>query len=199
MQRTAVSAGGHIKVHARRLTLNIKKYILKRERGKGKDMELKEHIAQLLCEDAKYTNKEIATMVGADEKKVSDAIAEMEKDGVILKYVALINDRKLKRDRVEAIIELKVAPERELGYEDIAKRVHRFNEVKAVYLVSGDYDLHVKVEAESMQAISKFVWEKLAVLQGITSTATLFSMKKYKDKGVSMVGEDVVQRLVVSP
>ncbi len=162
-------------------------------------MEIKEQIAQLLCEDAKYTNKELATMIGVEEETVCRHISDMEKDGTILKYVALINDYKLSRDHVEAIIELKVAPQRDLGYEEIAKRVHKFNEVKAVYLVSGGYDLHVKVEAESMQAISNFVWEKLAVLDGITSTATLFIMKKYKDNGVSMVGEDVAERLVVTP
>ncbi len=162
-------------------------------------MDLREKIAGLLSEDAKYSCKEIATMLGEEESLVKSTIADMEHEGVIVKYIALINDYKLNRNRVEAMIELKVAPQRDLGYEDIAKRVHKFYEVKSVYLMSGGYDLLVKVEAESMQAISNFVWEKLAVLDGITSTATLFVMKKYKDNGVSIVGEDVSERLAITP
>ena len=97
------------------------------------------------------------------------------------------------------MIEIKVEPKLDFGYEDIARRIYRFSEVKALYLMSGRYDLSIRVEAKTMKEISKFVWEKLSVLEGVRSTETLFIMRKYKENGVVFDKIEKQSRLVVSP
>ena len=156
-------------------------------------------ILDILKDDAMIPHATIARMVGATEDEVSAAIAEMEKSGIILKYAAIVNTEALGEDSpAEAMIELKVSPERDHGYNDIARRVHKFPEVKAVYLMSGRYDLAVKVECKTMKAISQFVWEKLAVLDGVSGTQMTFIMKKYKENGLSLFEEEKDTRLVVT-
>ena len=99
----------------------------------------------------------------------------------------------------EALIEVKVTPERDLGYNEIARRIYKFQEVKAVYLMSGRYDLSVRVRSTSMKKISQFVWEKLAVLKGVRGTSTTFIMRKYKENGVILVQDEDDKRLMVTP
>jgi len=162
-------------------------------------MDLRNEILMLLQQDSSLSHKTIAAMAATDEATVSRLIAEMESEGIILGYTAKINTEKAPTKTVEAMIELKVSPQRDLGYNDIARRVYKFPEVEAVYLMSGNYDLAVKISAPTMQAISTFVWEKLAVLDGVTSTATLFIMRKYKENGMILVEDETSERLVVSP
>ncbi len=163
------------------------------------DKDIKTEILDILQNDAKITNKEIASMIGAEEAAVAETIKQLEEDKVILQYKTLINREKVSVEHAEGLIEVKVEPQREFGYDDIAKRIYRFDEVKAVYLMSGTYDLSVHVVAPSMKQISEFVFEKLAVMDGIRSTATYFIMRKYKEHGVVFVEDEKDERLVVSP
>jgi len=160
---------------------------------------LRNEILDILQDDAKISAKAIASMLGKKETLVADTINELEKEKVILKYKTLINREKAAGEYAEGLIEVKVEPQREYGYDDIAKRIYRFSEVKAVYLMSGAYDLSVHVEAANMKQISEFVFEKLAVMDGIRNTATYFIMRKYKEHGVIFVDDDKDERLVITP
>lgn len=163
-------------------------------------MEIKLAILDILKDDAMIPRDTIARMLGITEEEVLAAIAEMEKDGIIMKYAAIVNSEVLGEEysNAEAMIELNVSPVREFGYNEIARRVYKFPEVKAVYLMSGRYDLAVRVECRTMKEISKFVWEKLAVLDGVTGTQTLFLMRKYKENGMTLLEEEKDNRLVVT-
>ena len=156
-------------------------------------------ILDMLEKDAKMSVSDMAAMTGASEQEVEAAIAELEADGVIVKYAAIINRDKVTSEEAEALIEVNVVPKRGLGYDDLAKRIYKFPEVKSVYLMSGTYDLSVGVRAENMKQISKFVFEKLAILDGVNSTVTHFIMRKYKEQGVILAEDGKEERLVVSP
>ncbi len=161
--------------------------------------KLRIEILDILQDDAKISAKEIASMLGQTEELIANTIKELEEEKVILQYKTLINREKAASDYAEGLIEVKVEPQRERGYDDIAKRIYRFSEVKAVYLMSGAYDLSVHVEAANMKQISEFVFEKLAVMDGIRSTATYFIMRKYKEHGVIFVDDEKDERLVITP
>lgn len=161
--------------------------------------KIKREIIEILQNNAQIENEQIAAMLGVSKETVMQSRSELEKDGIIMKYVAVVNTEAIDDELTEAMIELKVTPQRELGYNDIAMRVSKFPWVKSVYLVSGSYDLLVTVEARTMQEICAFVWEKLAVLDGISSTATLFIMKKYKENSMILHETDQDERLVVTP
>lgn len=160
---------------------------------------LQNEILDMLERDARLSAKEMAGMTGASEAEVAAAVAEMEREKIIVKYTAVINREKVNSDEAEALIEVKVVPKRGLGYDDLAKRIYGFSEVTAVYLMSGAYDLSVIVRASGMKQISKFVFEKLAVLEGVSSTVTHFIMRKYKEQGVIFAPREKEERLVVSP
>lgn len=161
--------------------------------------KIKRGIIGILQGNANISNEQMADMLGISEEEVNKNRKELEDDGIIMKYVAVVNTEIMDIELTEAMIELKVTPQRDLGYNDIAMRVSKFPWVKAVYLVSGSYDLLVKVEAKTMQEICAFVWEKLAVLDGISSTATLFIMKKYKENAMILHEGDKDERLVITP
>ncbi len=160
---------------------------------------MRKEILDILRDDAKVSAKEIASMIGETEAAVAAEIKKLEDEKIILKYKTLINDEKMDDEYAEGLIEVKVEPQREMGYDRIAERIYRFDEVKAVYLMSGTYDLSVHVAASTMKQISEFVFEKLAVMDGVRSTATYFIMRKYKEHGVVFVDEDKDERLVISP
>ena len=153
----------------------------------------------LLEEDASLTDEEMAMMLNSDAESVKKTRESLENDNAIVKYIAVVNREDLDDNKVEAMIELKVTPQRDLGYDDIAKRIYRYNEIKDVYLMAGGYDLAVRMESDNIKNISKFVFEKLAVIDGVTSTQTVFIMRKYKENGVVLVSEEKEDRLVVSP
>ncbi len=156
-------------------------------------------ILDMLEKDAKISIEDMATMAGVSVADVERAIAELETSGVIVKYTAIINREKVTSEEAEALIEVKVVPKRGLGYDDLARRIYKFPEVKSVYLMSGTYDLSVGVRAENMKEISKFVFEKLAILDGVSSTVTHFIMRKYKEQGVILASDSNEERLVISP
>lgn len=160
----------------------------------------KSEILEILGDNSKITPKEISLMIDETEEDVVKAIEELEEQKAIVKYVAVVNNESLEHNtKVEAMIEVKVTPQRDLGYDDVAKRIYMFPEVKSVYLMAGNYDLAVTVESDDMKSISQFVFEKLAVISGVTSTATVFIMRKYKENGVILVNDEDDTRLVVSP
>jgi DNA-binding Lrp family transcriptional regulator len=156
-------------------------------------------ILAMLENDAKASVEDMAAMAGVSTAEVKKAIEKLENDKVIVKYTAIINREKTTEEAAEALIEVKVVPKRGLGYDDLAERIYKFDEVKSVYLMSGTYDLSVIVRAANMKQISQFVFEKLAVLEGVASTVTHFIMRKYKEQGVIMTEKEEKERLVISP
>ena len=142
-------------------------------------------ILEILEKNARATPEEIAKMLNMTPRAVTNAIKKFEKEGVILKYKTLIN-KELLRDEdsgVRALIEVRVTPEKNLGFDRIAERLYRFPEVTSCYLMSGTYDLLVVVEGKNLQAVSSFVAEKLSPMENIRGTVTHFILKKYKEDG----------------
>ncbi len=160
---------------------------------------LKLEILEILSQDCRTPLERIAVMTGKALPEVAQAIDEMEKDRVILQYSPIINWDRTDRERVEAMIEVKVTPQRDMGFDAIAGRIYRFEEVKSVFLMSGSYDLLVLVEARTLKELALFVSEKLSPLESITGTSTSFVLKRYKQDGVIFVGETSDKRLAVSP
>ena len=144
----------------------------------------KEQILELLQDEAKLTNKQLATMLNETEEDVAKAIAQYEREGVIKGYHALINWERTESQKAAALIELRVTPQKDTGFDEIAGRIMNFPEVESVYLMSGGYDLAVTVAGRTMQDIAMFVAKRLATIDGVLSTATHFMLTKYKDGGV---------------
>ena len=158
---------------------------------------LQSSILDILKNDARTTTAEIAVMLGVGENEVVTAIAKMEKEGVIVKYTTIVNDEKLQKERVEALIEVKVSPVREKGFDEIAEYIYQFDEVKSVYLMSGAYDLAVLVEGKTLRDTARFVSEKLSGIDKVLSTATHFILKKYKSEGIVLTKPEQKKRLIV--
>ena len=138
-------------------------------------------------------------MLGATEAQIADTVARLERQRVILKYPALINWEKVDVEQVEAMIEVRVTPQRGEGFEAIAEQIYRFDEVSSVYLMSGGYDLLVNMKARTMRQLALFVAEKLSTIEHVISTATHFVLRKYKDQGVVMDESEEDLRLKVTP
>jgi DNA-binding Lrp family transcriptional regulator len=158
-----------------------------------------DELLKLLRDDASLTPGQIAARLNRDESEIDSRIKSMEEDGVILGYRTVINENKLEVDLVRAVIEVKITPEREGGFDRLASRIAKFDEVRSCYLMSGGYDLMVVVEGSDLKAVSSFVSEKLATIQGVISTVTHFMLKPYKEQGILMGGEFSDEKLAVSP
>ena len=156
-------------------------------------------LLKLLRDDASLTPAQIASRLNLGEADVENKIKEMESNGVILGYRTVINEEKLEVDIVRAVIEVKITPEREGGFDRLAARIARFDEVHSCYLMSGGYDLMVVVEGTDLKSVYSFVSEKLATIQGVISTVTHFMLKPYKEQGVLMGGEFSDEKLAVAP
>lgn len=163
-----------------------------------KEEKQKGEILKILEENARTSDKEIARMVGLEEDEVKGIISELESGGVIRKYKAVINPEKAGIDAVQALIELKVSPERNTGYDSVAERISRFPEVKSVRLVSGEYDLLIVVEGNTMKEVAYFVAEKIAPLEQVRNTVTHFLLKTYKENGEIYEEEEKGERLAVT-
>ena len=159
--------------------------------------ELKNSLVKLLTENARYTDSDLAVMLGVSESEVKSALLEMEKDGTIVKYTAILNTEKTSKNVVEALIEVKVAPQKLKGFDSCAEEINNFEEVKSLYLMSGGFDLAVFVEGESLTKVAKFVSEKLSIIDGIVGCQTHFILKKYKIEGVVTSVNDQSKRLIV--
>ncbi|MFH1561806.1 MAG: Lrp/AsnC family transcriptional regulator [Nitrospirota bacterium] len=163
-------------------------------------LEAKEkEILKILERDAKATPEKIATMVGISSAEVSAKIKELEDKGIIVQYKTIINWEKTGEEVVYAFIEVKVTPERDVGFDSVAKRIYKFPEVHSLYLLSGTYDLSVVVEGKSMKDIAYFVAEKLATLDNVQGTVSHFMLKKYKIDGKVLEPEEEDKRLAVTP
>jgi len=155
-------------------------------------------ILKLLNKNARMTAADIAIAIGASEEEVRTAIADMEKEGLIRGYKAVIDWEKTENAYISAIIELKVTPKAGLGFEEIAERVTRYPEVESVYLMSGGYDLSVIVKARTFQEVAMFVAKELSTLDSVTSTATHFVLRRYKELDVPLAVKDPDDRRTVS-
>ncbi len=158
-----------------------------------------DELLKLLKRNAIETPANLAKMLGLTEAQVREKIAAYEKAGVIRGYKAIINEDQAGDERVQAVIEVRITPEREGGFDHVAQRVSRFPEVQSLYLMSGGYDLLVIVRGETLREVAYFVSEKLATISGVVSTATHFMLKTYKDHGVLMEPEKENERLQVTP
>ncbi|HPJ22587.1 MAG TPA: Lrp/AsnC family transcriptional regulator [Clostridia bacterium] len=147
-------------------------------------------ILEILEKNSKATTGEITAMTGYSEAEVADAIAEFEKNGTIRGYKAVINWDKTDRDFVTALIEVKLTPQRDKGFDRMAARIYKYPQVRACYLMSGSYDLTVIVEGAGLKEVAMFVSEKLSVIDGVLSTATHFVLKKYKDGNILLEGKE---------
>ncbi len=161
--------------------------------------KLEMDLLDVLREDCRLPLEKLAIMTGSTTTEVAETIDRLEKERVILRYSPTINWDLTDRERVEAMIEVRVLPQRDMGFDAIAKRIYRFEEVKSVYLMSGSYDLLVLVEARTLKELALFVSEKLSTLEAVTGTATSFVLKRYKEEGVIFEGDKSDNRLVISP
>ena len=153
-----------------------------------------ERLLKLLDTNARLTTAEMATMLGTTEDAVKAQMAELEKAGVVRGYKALIDWDRTDRKYVTALIELRVTPQRNYGFDDLAERIMKFEEVETVYLMSGGFDLMVIVNGCTFKDVAMFVAKRLATLDSVVSTATHFVLRRYKDRGVLFLGEDVDER-----
>lgn len=149
-----------------------------------------DQLLSLLNENARFTNKQLATMLDMTEDEVAKKIADYERQGIIRGYKVLLDHEKIEEQTVQAIIEVRVSPKRDLGFEEIAKRIMAYSEVDTVYLMSGGYDLLIILECKTFKDIALFVQQRLAVLDSVLSTATHFVLVRYMEKGVVLSGED---------
>ena len=155
-------------------------------------------ILKILEKDAKATPKQISTMTDASAEEVSKLIKKAEADHTILKYKTIVNWDKVGDEQVSAIIEVKIAPQRDVGFDAIAERIYRFPQARSVYLLSGTYDLLVVVTGKTMHEVAEFVTKKLAPIEGINETTTHFMLKRYKEDGEILGdGEEVKRQPVI--
>ena len=139
-------------------------------------------LLNLLEKDARLTPAQLATMLGREEQDIVDEIAGYEKEHIILGYPALVDWTKTDDEFVTALIEVRISPQRGDGFDRIAERIYQYEEVESLYLMSGDYDLAVTITGRSLRAVAEFVHARLAIIEGVTGTATHFILKKYKEK-----------------
>lgn len=156
-------------------------------------------LLKLLQENASLKPNQLASMLNISESEAGASIKRYEQEQVILGYRAILNEEKLGLEHVRAVIEVKITPEREGGFNRLAERIAKYSEVKSCYLMSGGYDLLVFVEGKNLREVASFVSEKLATIQGVLSTATHFMLKPYKEQGVLMTREQNEERLAVTP
>ena len=159
---------------------------------------MRNEILKLLETDSRLTVKDIAAMIGADEAAVEADIKAMEDESIICGYHTMIDWDKVGEEMVTAMIEVKVTPQREAGFDQIADRVRNFDEVHSVYLIAGAYDFMVVIQGKTLREISHFVSEKLAIIEDVIATSTNFVLKKYKDDGLVFYDDEEDTRQVIT-
>ena len=160
---------------------------------------LKQKILGIIEKNSRIDMKELAVLLGTGVEEILNAMQEMEDDGIICGYHTMIDWDKTDIDKVTALIEVRVTPQRGKGFDDIAERIYKYPEVNSVYLISGGYDLLVTLEGKSLKEVSRFVSSKLSTLDTVISTATHFILKKYKDHGTIMSRKHEDQREIITP
>ncbi len=160
---------------------------------------MREELLAILEKNSRIDFKELAVLLGVEETAVLEELEKLEKEGIICGYHTLINWEKTSIEKVTALIEVKVTPQRGQGFDRIAERIYNYPEVKAVYLISGGYDLLVTLEEKTLKEIANFVSDKLSTLDSVLSTATHFILKKYKDHGTIINKKSSDEREVITP
>lgn len=156
-------------------------------------------LLDLLEKDYRQSPEQLAIMLNRPVEEISALIQKFQDEQIIVKYQTIIDWEKAGVDRVTAVIEVKITPQREVGFDSIAERIYRYPEVRSVYLMSGSYDLSVAVEGTTLREVADFVSTKLSTIDGVVSTTTNFMLKKYKYAGVIINDQEEEHRLVVSP
>ena len=160
---------------------------------------MREQILTFLERNSRIDLKELAILLGSDETVIANEIQKMEKEGIICGYHTLIDWDKTSSEKVTALIEVRVTPQRGQGFDSIAERIYNYPEVQSVYLISGGYDLLVILEGKTLTEVSGFVSDKLSTLESVLSTATHFILKKYKDDGIILSKKNKDERMLVTP
>lgn len=160
---------------------------------------MREKILEAIDKNSKLTPRDIADMLGTTEEAVASELKAMEEEAIICGYPTLINWDNTDVEKVTALIEIKVTPQRGQGFDKIAERIYRFDQVEAVYLMSGGFDLTVIIEGRSMKEVASFVSSKLATMDSVLSTATHFVLKKYKVHGMALERETKDERMLITP
>ncbi len=160
---------------------------------------MREQILAIMEKNSRIDLHDLAVLLGVNEVDVANEIAQMEKENIICGYHTLINWDQTSAEKVTALIEIKVTPQRGMGFDKLAERIYNFSEVHAVYLMSGSFDFTVIIEGKSMREVAQFVSEKLAPMEAILSTATHFVLKKYKDHGTVLVQQENDERMLITP
>ncbi len=161
--------------------------------------KLRREILQVIEKNCKIELKDLAAMNGVSEAEVANEIANMEKENIICGYHTMINWDSAGEDKVVAMIEVSVVPQRGVGFDKIAERIYNFSEVEAVYLMSGGFDFMVLLKEKTMRDVSTFVAEKLSFIESVRSTSTHFVLRKYKDHGTILVERKEDERMLVTP
>lgn len=169
------------------------------EQERGKVIKMREKLLSVIEKNSRIDIKELAVIMGAEEIDIVNELAAMESEGVICGYHTLIDWEKTSIEKVSALIEVRVTPQRGQGFDKIAERIYKYPEVNSVYLISGGYDLLVTLEGKSLKEVSAFVSDKLSTLDTVLSTATHFILKKYKDHGTIMAKKAGSERMLVTP
>lgn len=160
---------------------------------------MREKILTLIEKNSRIDLKDMAVMLNVSEIDLANELADMEKEKIICGYHTLINWDKTTEEKVTALIEVKVTPQRGLGFDSIAERIYNYEEVNALYLMSGGFDFTVIIEGKTMKSVAQFVSSKLAPLDAVLSTATHFVLKKYKDHGTVLEADTKDERILVTP
>lgn len=160
---------------------------------------MREKILAVIEKNSRIDIKDLAVLLGEDETAVANEIAEMEKEHIICGYHTLIDWDKTGDEKVTALIEVRVTPQRGMGFDKVAERIYQYSEVEAVYLMSGGYDFTVMIEGKTMRQVAQFVSDKLAPMESVLSTATHFILKKYKDHGTIIAEEEQDERMLITP
>ena len=161
-------------------------------------MKNPEKLLDLLSQDARLSTAQLAAMTGATEEEVAEAVRHFEKKRTILGYKALVDWDKTDRESVTALIEVKITPQKGMGFDEIARQIYSHHQVESVYLMSGGFDLTVIIKDRTMREVARFVAEQLAPMENVLSTGTHFILKKYKDNGVDFDPADNDKREVMA-
>ena len=161
--------------------------------------EIREKILNCIEKNSRVDLGELAVVLGMEEAEVANEIAAMEKEEIICGYHTMINWENTSREKVTALIEVRVTPQRGQGFDNIAERIYNYPEVQSVYLISGGYDLLVTIDGRTLREVSQFVSDKLSTMESVLSTATYFILKKYKDHGTVMSKRKKDERMLVTP
>ena len=160
---------------------------------------LDEHVLAIIEKNRRINTKELAILLGTEEKEIRDSLVRLEENGVICGYHTMVDWDKTGVEKVTDLIEVRVTPQRGKGFDEIAERIYKYPEVNSVYLISGGYDLLVSLEGKSLKQVSSFVTNKLSTLDTVIGTTTHFILKKYKDHGTIMTRKHEDQREMITP